>query len=326
LAADAEVALLQPIARRIEGGPQQVIPDGQEQAEVDVAGGAVTHVVEAVQRRPGHHPAQHAGAHVHVGVLQQQLDGNGERQHRSHRHRQAQQQQRQHAAHRFGRLVQRVFHQAVEAVHAGDAVMHRMQPPQPADAMAGVVHQGDAEIGADDGQQHLQREWPLQRPQLPRNDCRQQRHRRDRQQVQAFVDQCMQGVTQAVAVVVVERGVVRPGTFGGERDRDGDRQQGQQPQRITVAGGRPRRRQRQRNPAGTTGHTGGASSASWATRKVRGLHAGAAYGVAGLNKRRNPPASVDADLGRHRVSHIHAWRGSTMAPSSRPGPAWIPST
>jgi hypothetical protein len=37
LAADAEVALLQPIARRIEGGPQQVIPDGQEQAEVDVA-------------------------------------------------------------------------------------------------------------------------------------------------------------------------------------------------------------------------------------------------------------------------------------------------
>jgi hypothetical protein len=69
---------------------------------------------------------------------------------------------------------------------------------------------------------------------LPRNERCQQRHRRDRQQVQAFVDQRMQGVTQAVAVVVVERRVVGPGTFGGERNRDGDRQQGQQPQRITV--------------------------------------------------------------------------------------------
>ncbi|KAG1205273.1 hypothetical protein G6F35_011743 [Rhizopus arrhizus] len=109
-----------------------------------------------------------------------------------------------------------------------------MQPPQPADAVAGVVHQGDAEIGADDGQQHLQREGPLHRPGLPWNDRRQQRHRGDRQQVQAFVDQRMQGVTQAVALVVVERRVVGPSAFSAERNRDGDQQQGQQPQRITM--------------------------------------------------------------------------------------------
>nr|KAJ9633206.1 hypothetical protein H2204_007355 [Knufia peltigerae] len=234
LAANAQITLPQPIARRIKRRPQQVVPHGQEQAEIDVARSAIADVVEAMQRRPCHHPAQHTRAHVHVGMLQQQLDRNGKRQHCGHRHRHAQQQQRQYAAHRFGGLVQWVFHQTIEAIHAGHAVMHRMQPPQPADAMAGVVHQGDAKVSRDDRHQHLQREWPLHRPDVPGHDRRQQRHRGDRQQVQAFIDQRMQDVAQAVTLVVVERRIVRPQPFGSERHRDGDSQQGKQPQRVTV--------------------------------------------------------------------------------------------
>jgi hypothetical protein len=147
-----------------------VIPDGQEQAEVDVAGGAVTHVVEAVQRRqaitrpstPGRMSTLECCNSSWMAMANASTAATGIGRPSS---------SSGSTPPRFGRLVQRVFHQAVEAVHAGDAVMHRMQPPQPADAMAGVVHQGDAEIGADDGQQHLQREWPLHRPGLPRNDA-----------------------------------------------------------------------------------------------------------------------------------------------------------
>lgn len=211
-----------------------MVPDGQEQSEVDVAGLAIAHVVEPMQRGPCHHLAQPARPHVHVGVLQQQLDGNGESQHRRHRVRHAQQQQRQHPAQGFGRLVQRVLHQSVEPIHAGHAVVDCVQPPQPGPAMAGVMHQGDAHVRGDDCQHHLRHHTPVRRPQLPRHPRGHQRNRTDRQQVQSFIHQRMDRIAARIALGGVEGRVIGPAALGQPRQRDGQHQPRQQPQ------GRPR--------------------------------------------------------------------------------------
>ncbi|KAF1066584.1 MAG: hypothetical protein GAK45_01876 [Pseudomonas citronellolis] len=153
-----------------------------------------------MHRRPGEQVAQRADAHIDIAVLQQQLDGNGEGQQGGGVLRQAEQHHRQHAAECFEQLVQRVLHQAVETVHTLDAVVHRMQPPEQRQAMAGVMHQSDAEVRQRNRQQQLQGQRPVRRPQrVQRRGQHQQRHAQHREQIQAFVDQRMQQVAAAIA-------------------------------------------------------------------------------------------------------------------------------
>ncbi|MNN49883.1 hypothetical protein D3C81_1644370 [compost metagenome] len=121
-------------------------------------------MVKTVQGRPGEHVAQRPHAHVDIRVLQQQLDRHGKRQHGHDLLRYAQQQQGQHAARRFEQQMQRMFHPAVETVHALHAVVHGMQFPQKIIAVAQVMHERDAAIGNQDRQQQLrperQLDWP----------------------------------------------------------------------------------------------------------------------------------------------------------------------
>ena len=201
MVADPQVVVGQGVIRQMQRGAEQAIPQAEEQREVHIAVGPVLQVMQAMHRRPGEHMAQRAEAHVDIAVLQQQLDGNAERQQCRHLLRQPAQQQRQGSAQGFEQLVQRVLHQAIETIQPGDAVMHRMQPPQRRATVAGVVHQGDAEVSDGQRQQQLRSDRPVTGPDADiGQDQGDQRNGRHAQHIEAFVDAGMNGVAAAVVL------------------------------------------------------------------------------------------------------------------------------
>ncbi|MNE58353.1 hypothetical protein D3C80_1533760 [compost metagenome] len=110
-----------------------------------------------------------------------------------------------------------VFHQTIEAVQARDTVVHRMQTPQQRATVAGVMHQGDAQVGQGNGQQQLQGQRPLIRPKAcSRQPVGKQRDGRHTAEGQAFVDQCMAKVAAAVALCLIPGSFVGDEPFAGE--------------------------------------------------------------------------------------------------------------
>ena len=163
-------------------------------------------------------------------MLQQQLDADGEGEQRGDRLRHAEQQQRQGAAERFQAQVQGMLHQPVETVQALHAMVHRVQPPKQRRTVAGVVHQGDAEIGQDDRQQQLQPQRPGLRPYRPEaQDSGQQWQGEDAKCVQAFVDRRVQDIAQAVGVRPVPAWLVGQSSFGEKGQAERPEEQGDQP-------------------------------------------------------------------------------------------------
>ncbi|MCY1303493.1 hypothetical protein D9M70_532040 [compost metagenome] len=201
------------VVRVVEGSPQQPVPEAEEQGEVHIARGAVLHVVKAVHGRPGEEVAQPADAHVDIAVLEQELDGNGEGQQRRYLRRYAEDQQRRDRGDGFHGQVQRVFHQAVETVQAPHAVMDRMQAPEPGQAVAQQVHEGQPQVRHHHAHQQLQPQGPGMGPEAGvREQGGQQGNGQQAEGAQPFVDHGMQGVAPAVVMVLVPvRAVGQPG-------------------------------------------------------------------------------------------------------------------
>lgn len=108
--------------------------------------------------------------------------------------------------------------------------MHGVQAPESADTVAGVVHEGDAQVGDDDGSQQLQRQRPVMGPEPGlRQQRRAQGDHQDAEAVEPFVDHGVQGIAQAIAVAAVPVPLVGQPGFRDEGDGDGRRHQGQQP-------------------------------------------------------------------------------------------------
>ena len=136
---------------------------------------------------------------------------------------------RQHAARRFQQQVQRVFHPAIQTVQTLHAVVHGMQFPQKVITVAQVMHERDAAVGDDDGQQQLQPEWQLDWPERPQRQMASQQGKSSQaRQVQRLVDERVQHVAPAVAVRMVPCAIVWQIAFGKKRGEQSQQQQGRQ--------------------------------------------------------------------------------------------------
>ena len=132
------------------------VPDGEEQPEIHIAFARPIHVMQCMHRADGEKLLQGSEGVVHIRVLHDELQCDGEANHYGNRDWHADQHQRNCAGHDVERLVQRVAHEAIEAVEAMYPMMYGMQPPQEADAMATLVDHCHRAIDDKDRHQELQ--------------------------------------------------------------------------------------------------------------------------------------------------------------------------
>ncbi|GGS35118.1 hypothetical protein GCM10010171_32110 [Actinokineospora fastidiosa] len=181
-------------------------------------------LVEGDHRQQRPHPV------VHIGMLEEQLHGDAQRQRGGDVDRQPEHDQRGDARRRLQGLVDGVLHQAVEAVRPPDAVVDRVQPPQRGQLVAGQVDQRDAQIGDEHGREHLQGERPVPRPHpLDRRDRGEHRQDGDARQGQGLVHRRVDDVAPVVPVRGVPLRAVGQDALGGEGAGDRDQQQPEQP-------------------------------------------------------------------------------------------------
>jgi hypothetical protein len=151
---------------------------------------------------------------------------------RHHGLRRPEQKQRREGRRSLDALMQRMLHQAVEAVHPAKAVVHRMQTPEPSDPMACVVRQSEADVREDDRKHHLRCQRPLVGPRPrkadPGNGGGHRAPQRYPGEIQRLVDAGVREVTWRVALPSVPVRLVWNGPFDHERHGDGADQRGHQ--------------------------------------------------------------------------------------------------
>lgn len=185
---------------------EQPVPTGEKKPEVHVPLTSPINVVKPVHRPDCQEFLKGPERVVDVGVLYQKLHGNCEGKQNGHFDRQADQDEWQCADGKIEQLMQRVPHQAIEAVESMYAMMHRMQPPQPAYTMTQIMDHRQAEIGDDDCKQQLHADWKVQRPDAPpRHQHADKRQLQNGDDIRDLVDHAVGNILAGVGVCVVPR-------------------------------------------------------------------------------------------------------------------------
>ncbi|MGK2241531.1 MAG: hypothetical protein ACI9JD_004103 [Rhodococcus sp. (in: high G+C Gram-positive bacteria)] len=124
-----------------------MIPDQSEQTEIDVTDSRPLEVMESVAGVDGEYRAQGADAVVGIRMLKQELDSDTNRERRGNWNGHPEEDQWQDATCGFESLMHGVLHQSVHTLEPFEAVMNRVETPQPSNPVADQMHDGDAEIG-----------------------------------------------------------------------------------------------------------------------------------------------------------------------------------
>jgi hypothetical protein len=208
----------------------------REEAEVDVPLAGMLQVMEAVPGVEREHAAQRSDSIGGIGVLEQELNGGGERERHRHRLGHTDEQQRGHAGQHLYRLVEGMLHEPVEAVEAGDAVVNGVESPQQADAVAGGVGEGDPQIHDQDGGDHLYGERPVAWPQIGDGQrAGGEGHDRDAGDGGELVDDSVRHVPGRVALRPVPAEFVGKDSLREERQGDDGRQRRDEPRAGSAA-------------------------------------------------------------------------------------------